>query len=312
MRLGGARKTTYFVIRVLLIGCGDVALRTAALLKDRARLYGLIRRDDEIPKLRARGIVPIVGDLDRFGSLDRLRTAPFAVLHFAPPPSEGRDDPRTQRLIAALARARIIPQRFVYLSTSGVYGDCAGARVTEARARRAQTPRARRRVAAEDRLRAWARRSGVALTIIRAPGIYAETRLPLDRIRQGTPVLADDDDVYTSHIHADDLARAVVAALFRGGRNRAYNAADDGELNTAAWFDMIADAFKLPRPPRVGWDEAEERIAPILLSFMSESRRLTNARMKRELRVNLRYPTPQVLLNRIAPRELKKQLALPI
>ena len=92
MRLGGARKTTYFVIRVLLIGCGDVALRTAALLKDRARLYGLIRRDDEIPKLRARGIVPIVGDLDRFGSLDRLRTAPFAVLHFAPPPSEGRDE----------------------------------------------------------------------------------------------------------------------------------------------------------------------------------------------------------------------------
>jgi len=312
MRLGGARKTTYFVIRVLLIGCGDVALRTAALLKGRARLYGLIRRDDEIPKLRVRGIVPIVGDLDRAGSLDRLRTAPFAVLHFAPPPSEGRDDPRTQRLIAALARARIIPQRFVYLSTSGVYGDCAGAWVTEARARRAQTPRARRRVAAEDRLRAWARRSGVALTIIRAPGIYAETRLPLDRIRQGTPVLADDDDVYTSHIHADDLARAVVAALFRGGRNRAYNAADDGDLKMAAWFDMVADAFKLPRPPRVGWDEAEERIAPILLSFMSESRRLTNARMKRELRVNLRYPTPQALLNRIAPRELKKQLALPI
>jgi len=311
-RLGGAQKTTYFVIRVLLIGCGDVALRTAALLKDRARLYGLIRRDDEIPKLRARGIVPIVGDLDRFSSLRRLRNAPFAVLHFAPPPSEGRDDPRTRRLIAALARARIIPQRFVYLSTSGVYGDCAGARVSEARARRAETPRARRRVAAEARLRTWARQSGVALTIIRAPGIYTETRLPLDRIRQGTPVLADDDDVYTNHIHADDLARAVVAALFRGGGNRAYNAVDDGELKMAAWFDMVADAFRLPRPPRVGWDEAEERIAPILLSFMSESRRLTNARMKRELRVNLRYPTPQMLLNRIAPRELKKQLALPI
>jgi nucleoside-diphosphate-sugar epimerase len=300
------------VIRVLLIGCGDVALRTAALLKGRARLYGLIRRNDEIPKLRARGIVPIVGDLDRIGSLDRLRTAPFAVLHFAPPPSEGRDDPRTQRLIAALARARIIPQRFVYLSTSGVYGDCAGARVTETRPRRAQTPRARRRVAAEDRLRAWARRSSVALTIIRVPGIYAETRLPLDRIRQGTPVLTEDDDVYTNHIHADDLARTAVAALFRGRRSRAYNAADDAELKMAAWFDLIADAFKLPRSPRVGWDEAEERIAPILLSFMSESRRLTNVRMKRELRVNLKYPTPQALLNQIAPRELKKQLALPI
>ena len=123
-------------------------------------------------------------------TLGRLRAAPFAVLHFAPPPSEGRDDPRTQKLIAALTRARSIPQRFVYISTSGVYGDCAGARVDEARPRRAQTPRARRRVAAEDRLRDWATRYGVALAILRVPGIYAETRLPLDRIRQGTPVLA--------------------------------------------------------------------------------------------------------------------------
>ena len=300
------------MIRILLIGCGDVALRTAALLRGRARLYGLTRRDDVIAKLRVRGIVPIVGDLDRPATLHRLRTAPFAVLHCAPPPPDGRDDPRTQRLVAALARARIIPQRFVYLSTSGVYGDCAGARVTEVRPRRAQTPRARRRVAAEDRLRAWAARNGVVLSILRVPGIYATTRLPLDRIRQGTPVLADADDVYTNHIHADDLARSIVAALFRGLPNRAYNACDDSELKMSGWFDMVADAFKLTRPPRVGWDEAEERIAPLLLSFMSESRRLSNARLKRELRVKLKFPTPQALLAQIAPRELKKQLALPI
>jgi len=300
------------VIRILLIGCGDVALRVAALLRRRARLYGFIRRSDEIPRLRARGIVPVVGNLDDFGTLDRLRIAPFAVVHCAPPPSDGRDDLRTQRLIAALASARIIPRRFVYLSTSGVYGDCAGARVTEARPRRAQTPRARRRVAAEDRLRRWAARSGVALAIVRVPGIYAETRLPLDRVRQRTPVLADDDDVYTNHIHADDLARAIVAALFKGMPNRAYNVADDSELKMGAWFDMVADAFRLQRPPRVGRDEAGERIAPLLLSFMSESRRLSNARMKRELRVKLRFPTPQTLLQQIAPRELKKQLALPI
>ena len=234
------------------------------------------------------------------------------MLLFAPPPSEGRDDPRTQRLVAALARARIIPQRFVYLSTSGVYGDCAGARIDESRARRAQTPRARRRVAAEDRLRDFAARNGVALTILRVPGIYAETRLPLDRIRHGTPVLADADDVYTNHIHADDLARALVAALFRGLPNCAYNASDDAELKMAAWLDMVADVFRLPRPPRVGWDEAEERIASLLLSFMSESRRLSNERLKRELRVTPRFATPQAFLSRIAPRALRKQLALPI
>ena len=300
------------MIRVLLVGCGDVALRAAALLEGRARLYGLTRRRDEAAKLRSHGIVPIVADLDRGVSLARLRAAPFGVLHFAPPPSDGRDDPRTQRLIASLARARIIPQRFVYISTSGVYGDCAGARVSEVRTRRAQTPRARRRVDAEDRLRAWAGRSGVALAILRVPGIYAETRLPLDRIRQGSPVLALDDDVYTNHIHADDLARAAVAALFRARPNRAYNICDDAELKMAVWFDLVADAFRLPRPPRVGWEEAEKRIAPMLLSFMSESRRLSNTRMKRELRVRLRYPTPAAFLAGIAPRELKKQLALPI
>ena len=300
------------MLRVLLIGCGDVALRTALLLRGRVRLYGLTRRPADGPKLRAHGIVPLAGDLDDYTTLGRLRTAPFAVLHFAPPPSSGRDDPRTQKLIAALARARIIPQRFVYISTSGVYGDCAGARVTETHARRAQTPRARRRIAAEDRLRAWARGYGVQLAILRAPGIYAPTRLPLDRIAQGTPVLAAEDDVFTNHIHADDLARATVAAMFRGRPNRAYNVTDDAELKMGSWFDAVADAYRLPRPPRVSWEEAEQRIAPMLLSFMSESRRLVNDRLKRELHVRLQFPTPDTLLSGVAPRDLKKQLALPL
>jgi nucleoside-diphosphate-sugar epimerase len=300
------------VLRVLLIGCGDVALRTALLLRGRVRLYGLTRRAADGPKLRAHGIVPLAGDLDDYTTLGRLRTAPFAVLHFAPPPSSGRDDPRTQKLIAALARARIIPQRFVYISTSGVYGDCAGARVTESHARRAQTPRARRRIAAEDRLRAWARGHGVQLAILRAPGIYAPTRLPLDRIAQGTPVLAAEDDVFTNHIHADDLARATVAAMFHGRPNRAYNVTDDAELKMGSWFDAVADAYRLPRPPRVSWEEAEQRIAPMLLSFMSESRRLANDRLKCELRVRLLFPTPDTLLSGVAPRDLKKQLALPL
>ena len=300
------------VIRVLLIGCGDVALRTADLLRPRARLYGLTRRPEDATKLRQHGIVPIVGDLDQLSTLQRLRPAPFAVLHFAPPPSDGRDDPRTRKLVAALARARSIPRRLVYISTSGVYGDCAGAHVDERHPRRAQTPRARRRVAAEDLLRDWARRYGVALSILRAPGIYAPTRLPLERIRQGTPVLQPDDDVFTNHIHADDLARATVAALFRGKPNRAYNVTDDAQMKMGGWFDMVADAFHLPRPPRVSWEEAEQRIAPMLLSFMSESRRLSNGRMKGELRVRLRYPLPQDLLREVAPRDLKKQLALPL
>jgi nucleoside-diphosphate-sugar epimerase len=296
----------------LLIGCGDIALRTADLLRGKVRLYGLTRRRDEIPKLRGHGIVPIIGDLDRYHSLERLRTAPFAVLHFAPPPADGRDDPRTARLVAALTKGRIIPQRFVYISTTGVYGDCAGARVTETRPRKPQTPRARRRVAAEDRLRNWARRYGITLAILRAPGIYAEARLPLDRIRHATPVLRPEEDVFTNHIHADDLARAAVAAVFRGKPNRAYNISDDAELKLGSWLDAVADAHRLPRPPRVSWDEAEAQIAPVLLSFMGESRRIGNARMKRELRVRLGFPTPDALLADIGRRAPRRQLALPL
>ncbi|MGH8801876.1 MAG: NAD-dependent epimerase/dehydratase family protein, partial [Casimicrobiaceae bacterium] len=258
------------------------------------------------------GVVPLTADLDNLATLTRLSLAPEAVIHFAPPPSEGRDDPRTRRLLAALTRARIIPRRFVYISTTGVYGDCAGAEVDETRLRRAQTPRGRRRVAAEERLRAWAGRRRVTLAILRVPGIYAPTRLPLERVRQGTPALAADVDVYTNHIHADDLARAVVAALYLGRPNRAYNVNDDSVMKMGAWFDAVADAYHLPRPPRVSWEDAERQIAPMLLSYMSESRRLSNRRMKRELRLCLHYPTPQVMLAESAPRTLRRQLALPI
>lgn len=296
--------------RILLVGCGDVALRVAERLRHRARLIGVTRNRDDLRRMRAHGVMPLAADLDDLSTLTRLNLAPDAVLHFAPPPPEGRDDPRTRRLLAALTRARIIPRRFVYISTSGVYGDCAGAEVAETRPRRAQTPRGRRRVAAEGRLRAWAARRHVGLAILRVPGIYAASRLPLERVRQGTPALTPDVDVYTSHIHADDLARAIVAALYLGRPNRAYNVNDDSMMKMGAWFDAVADAYQLPRPPRVSWEEAEHQIAPMLLSYMSESRRLSNRRMKRELRLRLRYPTPETMLAESAPRTLKRQLAL--
>lgn len=297
-------------MRILLIGCGDIALRAAELLRGRARLVGLTRNATDVARLRERGIAPIVGDLDQPRTLARLASLADAVLHTAPPPGEGRDDPRTRNLIAALGSARRIPQRFVYISTSGVYGDCGGARVAETRPRHPQTPRAQRRVAAESRLRRWAADNGVVLSILRAPGIYAATRLPLDRIRQQTPVLVDAHDVHTNHVHADDLARAAVAALYRGRANRAYNVTDDAELKMGAWFDLVADAHGLPHPPRVDWDEAETRIAPLLLSFMSESRRLDNARMKRELRVRLAYPEPSAMFAAAAPRVPARQMQL--
>ena len=290
-----------------MIGCGDIALRAARLLSPKFRLYGLTRNRDQYPMLRAAGITPIAGDLDHPRTLARLHLSPYAVLHCAPPPASGDDDTRTRNLIASLAAARSLPRRIVYISTSGIYGDAGGAWIDETHPADPLTARARRRVAAEARLRRLAtsgsrmHSSSAALSILRAPGIYSKERLPLDRLGKRVPALNDRDDVYTNHVHADDLARACIAAMFRGKPQRAYNISDDAGWKMGEYFDRVADAFGLPRPPRIGADEADRVLPPLPRSFMNESRRLSNARAKRELRWRPVYATPAALLDSIAP-----------
>lgn len=279
--------------RLLIIGCGDVALRVVPLLRDRYRIYALTHSAERVAQLRACGIVPMIGDLDTPQSLNALAGIAHDVLHCAPPQDNGTRDTRTAHLIAALARGRSLPQQFVYISTSGVYGDCGGALVTEAQPTRPLTARAQRRVDAERQLRDWGKRNHVRVSILRAPGIYSERRLPIERLKAGTPALRVQDDVYTNHIHADDLARMAVAALRFGYAGRTYNANDDTQLKIGEYFDLVADSFGLPRPPRVSRAEAGIVVPPALLSFMSESRCLDNQRVKRELRLRLRYPTVQ-------------------
>ncbi|MDH5535019.1 MAG: SDR family oxidoreductase [Betaproteobacteria bacterium] len=279
--------------RLLIIGCGDVALRMVPLLRGRYRIYALSRSPQRFAVLRALGVTPVRGDLDDPHSLDVIGGLAQDVVHFAPPPANGVHDTRTLHLVAALAKGQSLPQQVVYISTSGVYGNCDGALVEETRPARPQTDRARRRADAERRLREWGARSRVRISILRVPGIYAADRLPLERLAKGTPALAPEDDAYVNHVHADDLARIVVAALYRAHPNRSYNAADDAPHKMGDYFDLVADRFGLPRPPRVARALAEAIIPQNLLSFMRESRRLVNRRLKRELRARLRYPTVQ-------------------
>ncbi len=282
--------------RVLIVGCGDVGLRVARRLAGRYRVFALTHTPERQSPLRANGIVPIVGDLDRRASLTRIGGLADAVVHLAPPPSAGLADQRTANLLAALARPGMLPQRLVYISTTGVYGDCRGERVPETRPRRPQSDRAARRVDAENRLRAWGARNRVSVAILRVPGIYGPQRLPVARLQAGTPALAPEDDGYSNHIHIDDLAAAVVAALGRGRPQRAYNTADDSELTMGEYFDRVADRFGLPRPPRVRRADAAGVIPPALLSFMDESRRVVSERLRRELRLRLAYPTVDAAL----------------
>ena len=277
--------------QVLIVGSGDVARRIIPWLARRFLVRALVRRPEERDALRALGATPIVADLDRPASLARLAGIADYVLHCAPPPGEGQDDPRTRRLLAALMQRASLPRRLVYISTTGVYGDCAGAWLDETRPLRPASARAVRRVAAENRLRRFGCRSGCRVSVLRAPGIYdADARLPLARLRKGEPVLAPEDDVFTNHIHADDLAHLLALALFRGRPNRVYNASDDSQLRMGEYFDLVADAVGLPRPPRLPRAALSERLSALTLSFMSESRRLDNGRIKRELRARLLFP----------------------
>lgn len=276
--------------RLLIVGCGDVARRVIPLLAGRYRLYALVRSDRQNPWLRAHRVTPIRGDLDHRASLARITGLADVVLHLAPPPKLGNIDTCTRHLLSALSQGSL-PRRIVYVSTSGVYGDCLGERISETHALNPQSPRAERRVDAERRIRSWSARNGVKSCILRVPGIYAQDRMPLDRLRVSMPVIIAEEDSYTNHIHGDDLARIMIAALRHGGPNRAYNASDDSELKMGDWLDAVADAHKLRRPPRVTRAEAQRMLPDTLLSFFNESRRLVNTRMKRELKLGLRYPT---------------------
>ena len=271
---------------LLVVGCGDVGMRLLPLVRQRFRVFALTSNPERCAELRRAGAVPIVGDLDRPETLKRLRGLAQYVVHMAPPQSEGALDRRTRRLAAVLPAGG----RVVYVSTSGVYGDCAGELVTETRPVAPRNARAQRRVDGERVLRDWARRSGAHLAILRVPGIYAADRLPLKRLEQGTPALLPADDVFTNHIHADDLAQVAALALFRARPGRVYHAVDDSRLKMGDYFDTVADAFRLPRPPRLPRAELQAQVSPMLLSFMSESRRLDNRRLRQELGVRLRHP----------------------
>ena len=271
--------------RLLVAGCGDVAFRLLPLLRDRFRVFGVIRDTRQCNALRAIGVVPIVADLDDAASLSRLAGLANAIVHLAPPKLDTDRDQRTRNLVARLPG----PATLVYVSTTGVYGDCGGNRIDETRPPAPRNARAMRRVDAERVLRAWAARPGRRLAILRVPGIYAGDRLPLERLRERTPALLPEEDVYTNHIHADDLAHIIALALFRALPSRIYNTVDDSELKMGDYFDAVADAFQLPRPPRISRAELEKTLRPTLLSFMSESRRIDNQRIKMELGVRLRY-----------------------
>ena len=275
---------------ILIIGCGDIGLRVAKQLSRSHRVFALTSQQNRFQELRAVGAIPILGNLDHPESLWRLSGLAQTVIHLAPPQNGGNRDCRTRNLLRILAQGSNAVRRLIYISTTGVYGDHRGGKVSEATPVSPQSERAQRRVDAERILRLWAPAHGVALTILRVPGIYAADRLPIERLQAQTPALLPEEDAYSNHIHSDDLARLVCAAVYHGKPQRIINACDGGETKMGDYFDEVADAFGLERPARLPGGELQKIVSPMLWSFMRESRRVTNQRLP-ELKTPLRYPS---------------------
>ena len=284
---------------ILIIGCGDIGLRVAKQLSRTHRVFALTSQQNRFQELREAGAIPILGNLDQPESLWRLSGLAQTVIHLAPPQNQGNRDCRTRNLLRILAQGSNAVRRLIYISTTGVYGDHRGGKVGEATPVSPQSERAQRRVDAERELRLWAPTHGVTLTILRVPGIYAADRLPIDRLQAKTPALLPEEDAYSNHIHSEDLARLVCAAVYHGKPQRVINACDGGETKMGDYFDEVADVFGLEKPPRLPGSELQKIVSPMLWSFMRESRRVTNNRLH-ELKTPLRYPSVRHFLQTIS------------
>lgn len=277
-------------VTAFIIGFGDIGRRVAARERIAGhRVCAMIRNEQCIAAMRADGVDAIHADLDDPASLVDLPTAGARVYYFAPPPTHGDTDTRLRQLLHAIPAAAL-PRRVVYISTSGVYGDCGGTLVDETTPPRPRTDRARRRLDAEQALQAWSATTGVEGVILRVGGIYGPGRLPLERLRRGLPILHADLAPASNRIHADDLADICVAAMERGRAGGIYNVADDVPSSMSDYFLAVARIAGLPEPPQVDWDTANATFSAELLSYLHESRRLDTRRLRQELGINLTYP----------------------
>jgi nucleoside-diphosphate-sugar epimerase len=273
---------------VLIAGCGYVGQRLALRLQADYDVTGLVRSAERAAELERLGIRGLAIDLDRVraGVTIPERLDHEAILYLTPPPVLGESDLRLDRF---LQLATVPPRTFVYMSTTGVYGDTAGAIVDESSAVQPRTDRARRRVSAEEMTRVWCNERRVRRVVLRVPGIYGPDRLPLERLRHFEPVVREREAGINNRIHVDDLVEACVCAIANAEARGVYNVTDGRPLSSTAFINLVAKAARLPPPPQVSMEEAQLTFSPERLSFLNESRRVSNERMLNHLGVALKY-----------------------
>jgi nucleoside-diphosphate-sugar epimerase len=273
---------------VSIVGCGYVGKRLALRLMEHYDVTATVRSTERVAELQRAGISAVTLDLDRLRTSVRVpeKLEQAAIFYLAPPPRKGESDLRLDRFFQI---ATVPPQTFVYLSTTGVYGDTKGASVDESVPVRPMTDRAHRRVSAEEMTRVWCTERHVRRVVLRVPGIYGPGRLPIERLRQREPTIRDAEAGVTNRIHVDDLVTACITALANTEARGIYNVTDGNSYTSTQFLDRVAALANLPPPPRVSMDEAQLTFSPERLSFLNESRQVSNERMLRNLGMSLRY-----------------------
>jgi len=273
---------------ILIAGCGYVGQRLAAELAPSATITGLVRTRQTARQLEIQGTSPLILDLDQPLSIPSNDWQ--QIYYLAPPPKQGQQDTRMAHFLRALDNNNQIT-RLVYLGTTGVYGDCNGEWVDESQPVNPAVDRASRRLDAEQQLRQWQSTTGNEVILLRVAGIYGPDKLPLTRLRQGKPMIAAAHAPWTNRIHVDDLVQICIAAMERGRDGEIYNVSDGQPGNMADYFNQVADATGLPRPPVILPEQATGQLSAGLRSYLAESRRIDNGKMLKELHIQLKYPT---------------------
>jgi len=266
----------------LIIGCGETGVRVAArLVAAGDSVMGVVQSEASAQRVRSVGAKALRLDLDALADnpADSLLVhleACDRLLYFAPPPRRGDMDSRMQSVLTALhAGGHPVPAHVVYISTSGVYGDCGGEWVDETCPLNPESDRAVRRVDAEARITAFAEHA----IILRAPGIYGPDRLPIARVLEGGPVLDDEDGGWSNRVHIDDLAAIAYRAATEHWPHRIYNACDGTPTRLSQYYDALAELLGAAPVPRITWQQAEKQFSSMRLSFLRESRRISNQRL---------------------------------
>jgi len=279
------------VVNFVIIGCGDIGRRVGLeLIKQGGKVLALSRSAENLQKLQDEEFATLLGNLDYKEDTPVIPVHARSVFYLMPPQGGGLSDYRMLNFCRQLSPGNC-PSKLVYISTSGVYGDCGGAVVTEETPVNPQTSRAKRRVSAEQQLREQADKLGFPLVILRVTGIYGPGRLPVTRVMQGHPVLKPEEARFTNRIHSLDLVRVCLAAMEKGEDGDIFNVSDGQQSTMSEYFTAVADLHNLPRPRQISMAEAEQEMNPLMLSYLKESRRMENRRMKEKLEIELLFPT---------------------